>query len=118
MPTPQPTPYPTPAPTQVPVHKSNRRQLAARLPKHNAIDASSTTWRCGLVPLVPASTAAFSPRGDLVQNARAPSTYRLICSQANADAAADAAPDAAPDADADAAADAVSDACSDASASA
>ena len=27
-------------------------------------------WRCGLLPLVPASTAAFSPRKDLVKNYR------------------------------------------------
>ena len=78
-------------------HRPDRRQCqcvnqtAADSPrllaKHNAIDATrarrrgvavgyrslrSGTARCGLEPLAPASTAAFSPRGDLVQNSRAP----------------------------------------------
>ena len=55
---------------------------------------------------------------DLVQNKGAPSTHRLICSQADADAAADAVPDAGSDARADAGSDADADACSDARADA
>ena len=79
-------------------------------------------WRRGLVPVVPANTAAFSPRGDLVQNSRAPSTHRLIYAQAaadaDADAGSDACSDAGPDAGSDARSDAGPDARADASASA
>ena len=71
-------------------------------------------WRRGLVPLVLANTAAFSPRGDLVQNSRAPPIHCSNCPQADADADADAGSDAGSDARSDAG----SDACSDASASA
>ena len=49
------------------VHKSNRRDASA--------------WRCGRLPLVHASTAASSPRNDLVKNYRVHPTHWLICAQ-------------------------------------
>ena len=63
-------------------------------------------WRRGLVPLVLANTAAFSPRGDLVQNSRAPPIHCSNCPQADADAAADTVPDAGSDTGPDAGSDA------------
>ena len=56
------------------VHESNRRDASRR-------DAGSMAWRCGRLPLVHASTAASSPRNDLVKNYRVHPTHWLICAQ-------------------------------------
>ena len=49
----------------------------------HAIDATPARWRggVGLSPLDGASTAASSPRNDLVKNYRVHPTHRLICAQ-------------------------------------
>ena len=47
-------------------------------PRHRR-DASSTAWRCGLLPLDSAATAAFSPRKDLVKNYRVPNSLIELC---------------------------------------
>ena len=46
-----------------------RSESSRRPPRHRR-DARSMAWRCGLSPLDSASTAAFSPREDLVKNCR------------------------------------------------
>ena len=49
----------------------------------HAIDATPARWRDGvdLSPLDGASTAASSPRNDLVKNCRVNPTHRLISTQ-------------------------------------
>ena len=44
-------------------------------------DASSTAWRCGLLSFDSVSTAAFSPRRNLVKNRRGPDSP-MGCTQA------------------------------------
>ena len=72
QPAPEPTPGPTPGPTPQPAPVWKSKFRGAFVPNRrvdlHAVDAASARWRgdAGSAPLAGASTAASSPRNDLV----------------------------------------------------